>query len=54
MNTDKITTISGAAIAGLLALQEALKLNNGEEVNWLAVVIAVAVGVWGYWTNKHK
>lgn len=54
MNTDRITTLSGAAIAGLLALQETVKAYEGFEVNWMAVVVAVCIGVMGYYTNKHK
>jgi hypothetical protein len=54
MNTDKITTISGAIIAGLLALQPALNAYDGTQINWVSVGVAVVVAVWGFFTNKAK
>lgn len=54
MNTDRITTIAGAIIAGLLALQQTIAASKDEPINWVSVGIAVAVAVWGYFTNKKK
>ena len=54
MNTDKITTYIGFAIAVLAAGQQALAGFEGQPVNWMVVIGAVLVAALGYWTNKSK
>ena len=51
-NTDKIATILGSIIAGLLAFQEATNVSNGLPINWVNVGVSVAVAALGYYTNK--
>lgn len=52
MNTDKITTIIGFAMAILGAATQAINGFNGDPINWVVVAGSVLVAALGYWTNK--
>jgi len=52
MNTDKITTIIGFAMAILGAATQAINAFEGKAINWLVVAGSVLVAALGYWTNK--
>jgi hypothetical protein len=52
VNTDKVTTIIGFILAIGAAGQQAIAGFQGQPINWIAVVGAVLVAAFGYWTNK--
>lgn len=54
MNSDKIATLIGFAIAALVGGQQALAAYDGGQVNWGNVAAAALFAALGYWTNKQK
>lgn len=47
-----ITNIAAVLIVAATAVKETLAAANGDAINWLAVAMAVAVAVIGWFTGK--
>ena len=54
LSSDLVTTLLGLISAVTIAGQQAIAAYNGGTINWWNVAGAVAIAVFGYFTNKNK
>ncbi len=57
MTKDKITTILGMVIGGMVAAKEYVATTPGEDFGatfYMGMVVAVGMSLWAYYTNKPE